>query len=304
LNARMRTGHRPAPVPVPGPSVTSSLVARTDLVQPGGPAPRMEVDGTGTPVRLSGGWRKPGCRRPARWPSGLASPSGCGPTPTWGPSTGRCTKRSGAWAWRQSVKKPGAPTSLNVGLTGRDLMINGDRCTRACGFCQVDTSKPLPSTRTSPGAWPKRLQPGTGGMQSSPVSPAMTWRTVGHRVLLPPSMPSVSGARGQLWRSSFRTARATRCPGTDFRTPPRRAQPQCGDRAAAPAGGTAVSFLHPEPGRPGRAVAAGLTAKSGLMLGLGEEEDEVLGALSDLHAIGVSIVTIGQYLGLPSTICP
>src|ERR1019366_568595 len=45
-----------------------------------------------------------------------------------------------------------------------------------------------------------------------------------------------------------------------------------------------------------RAVASGLTAKSGIMLGLGEEEDEVLGVLADLQAIGVSIVTIGQYL--------
>jgi lipoic acid synthetase len=33
-----------------------------------------------------------------------------------------------------------------------------------------------------------------------------------------------------------------------------------------------------------------------MMLGLGEHEDEVLGVLADLQAIGVSIVTIGQYL--------
>ncbi len=45
-----------------------------------------------------------------------------------------------------------------------------------------------------------------------------------------------------------------------------------------------------------RAVDAGLTTKSGIMLGLGETEDEVLGVLADLHAIGVAIVTIGQYL--------
>jgi lipoic acid synthetase len=45
-----------------------------------------------------------------------------------------------------------------------------------------------------------------------------------------------------------------------------------------------------------RAGAAGLTTKSGLMVGLGETEGEVLGVLADLHAIGVSIVTIGQYL--------
>jgi lipoic acid synthetase len=36
--------------------------------------------------------------------------------------------------------------------------------------------------------------------------------------------------------------------------------------------------------------------KSGLIVGMGETEDEVLGALSDLRAVGVDIVTIGQYL--------
>ena len=37
-------------------------------------------------------------------------------------------------------------------------------------------------------------------------------------------------------------------------------------------------------------------AKSGLMVGLGETPDEVLGALDDLRSAGVSIVTLGQYL--------
>ncbi|MGB5434176.1 MAG: lipoyl synthase, partial [Acidimicrobiia bacterium] len=36
--------------------------------------------------------------------------------------------------------------------------------------------------------------------------------------------------------------------------------------------------------------------KSGLIVGMGETEDEVLGALADLRAVGVDIVTIGQYL--------
>jgi lipoic acid synthetase len=45
-----------------------------------------------------------------------------------------------------------------------------------------------------------------------------------------------------------------------------------------------------------RAKAAGLTTKSGLILGMGETEDEVLGALADLAGIGVDIVTLGQYL--------
>jgi lipoyl synthase len=45
-----------------------------------------------------------------------------------------------------------------------------------------------------------------------------------------------------------------------------------------------------------RAAGAGLTTKSGIILGMGEQEDEVLATLADLRAVGVDIVTIGQYL--------
>jgi len=41
---------------------------------------------------------------------------------------------------------------------------------------------------------------------------------------------------------------------------------------------------------------AGMRTKSGLMVGLGETDDEVQQTLEDLAAVGVSIVTIGQYL--------
>lgn len=39
-----------------------------------------------------------------------------------------------------------------------------------------------------------------------------------------------------------------------------------------------------------------LRTKSGIMVGLGEQEDEVRSTLQDLQEVGVSIVTIGQYL--------
>jgi len=45
-----------------------------------------------------------------------------------------------------------------------------------------------------------------------------------------------------------------------------------------------------------RAGQAGLVTKSGLMVGLGEHEDEVTATMADLRGVGVSIVTIGQYL--------
>jgi lipoic acid synthetase len=43
-------------------------------------------------------------------------------------------------------------------------------------------------------------------------------------------------------------------------------------------------------------TAAGIPAKSGLMLGLGEEPAEVLAVLADLRAAGVGMLTLGQYL--------
>ena len=40
----------------------------------------------------------------------------------------------------------------------------------------------------------------------------------------------------------------------------------------------------------------GVTVKSGLIVGMGETDDEIIGALADLNAVGVDVVTIGQYL--------
>ena len=45
-----------------------------------------------------------------------------------------------------------------------------------------------------------------------------------------------------------------------------------------------------------RVSDSGMTAKSGLMVGLGETDAQVREVLADLHANGCSIVTIGQYL--------
>ena len=45
-----------------------------------------------------------------------------------------------------------------------------------------------------------------------------------------------------------------------------------------------------------RAKDAGLTTKSGIIVGMGEHHDEVLATLADLRAVGADIVTVGQYL--------
>ena len=45
-----------------------------------------------------------------------------------------------------------------------------------------------------------------------------------------------------------------------------------------------------------RAKGAGLTTKSGIILGMGETEAELEGAIADLRNVGVDILTLGQYL--------
>ena len=43
-----------------------------------------------------------------------------------------------------------------------------------------------------------------------------------------------------------------------------------------------------------------MKTKSGIMLGLGEKEKEIIATMRDLKAVGVSVLTMGQYLQ-PST---
>lgn len=53
-----------------------------------------------------------------------------------------------------------------------------------------------------------------------------------------------------------------------------------------------------------RRYAPGIPTKSGLMVGLGEEWHEVTDTLADLHAVGLGILTIGQYLSPSATHLP
>jgi lipoic acid synthetase len=46
----------------------------------------------------------------------------------------------------------------------------------------------------------------------------------------------------------------------------------------------------------GKQINPEIYTKSSLMLGLGEHQDEVLECMDDLRAIGVDIITLGQYL--------
>ncbi len=177
------------------------------------------------------------------------------------------------------------------------FMVNGSRCTRACGFCLVDTSRPLP------------LDPG----EPERVAEAVERMRLAHAVVTCVARDDLpDGGAGAL--AATVEAIRDRRPGTtvellisDCRGDGSAlarvfdARPDVLNhnietvarlqRAVRPSAGYArsLSVL-------ARAADAGLTVKSGLMVGLGEREDEVVSTLADLRSVGVSIATIGQYL--------
>jgi lipoic acid synthetase len=181
------------------------------------------------------------------------------------------------------------------------FMILGERCTRACGFCQVDTSKPLSLDIDEPAR----------------VADAVATLRLEHVVITSVARDDVDDGGASVFAATIRAVRA-RMPGTrvevlipDFKGAPDALQTVFDarpdvlnhnletvarlQRAARPSAAYARSLAVLA-----RAKNAGLVTKSGLILGMGETEDEVRGAIADLRAVGVDILTMGQYLR-PST---
>jgi lipoic acid synthetase len=177
------------------------------------------------------------------------------------------------------------------------FMINGERCTRACGFCQVDTRLPMPLAPDEPDR----------------VAQAVARMGLGHAVVTCVARDDLADGGAGAMGQTIAAIRA-RTPGTtvevlisDCRGDPDSlelifaARPDVLNhnietvarlqRAVRPSAGYARSL-----GVLARAGSSGLVTKSGLMVGLGENEDEVIATMADLRAVGVSIITIGQYL--------
>lgn len=177
------------------------------------------------------------------------------------------------------------------------FMINGSRCTRACGFCLVDTRRPGPLDAGEP----------------ERVARAVERLGLGHAVVTAVARDDLDDGGAGAFVATVQAIRR-RCPGTGIELLIPDCKGEGGalggifearpdvlnhnletvarlQRAVRPSAGYARSLAVLA-----RAKRAGLTTKSGLMVGLGETADEVLGALADLAAVGVDIVTIGQYL--------
>ena len=181
------------------------------------------------------------------------------------------------------------------------FMINGERCTRACGFCQVDTRHPLALSPDEPDRVARAvermglghavvtcvarddLQDGGAGAMAQTIE-AIRERSPGTTVEV-----LISDCRGDTESLELIYAARPDVLNHNIETVARL------QRAVRPSAGYARSLAVLA-----RAGASGLVTKSGLMVGLGEDEDEVVATMADLRAVGVSIITIGQYLR-PST---
>ena len=177
------------------------------------------------------------------------------------------------------------------------FMINGERCTRACGFCLVDTRHPEPPDPDEP----------------SRVAESVARMGLAHAVVTAVARDDLGDGGAAAFAATICAIRA-RCPGTavEVLIPDCKGDPAAlGEvfaagpdvlnhnietvarlqRAVRPSASYARSLAVLS-----RAAEAGLTVKSGLIVGMGETDEEVLGALADLRAVGTDIVTIGQYL--------
>jgi lipoyl synthase len=181
------------------------------------------------------------------------------------------------------------------------FMINGERCTRACGFCQVDTRHPLALSPDEPDRVARAvermelghavvtcvarddLHDGGAGAMAQTID-AIRERSPGTTVEV-----LISDCRGDTESLELIYAARPDVLNHNIETVARL------QRAVRPSAGYARSLAVLA-----RAGASGLVTKSGLMVGLGEDEDEVVATMADLRAVGVSIITIGQYLR-PST---
>jgi lipoyl synthase len=195
----------------------------------------------------------------------------------------------------QSAKCPNMGECWNAGTA--TLMILGDVCTRSCGFCHVATGKPPTLDLDEPAR----------------VGDAVRIMNLGHVVITSVNRDELPDGGAAVWAETLRQIRI-QSPGTSVEV---LIPDFCGDWDAL------QKVLDARPDilnhniesvprlykrvRPQAkyrrslellqiAKTQGFVIKTGMMLGLGEEEHEIDSVLDDLIAINCDILTLGQYL--------
>jgi lipoic acid synthetase len=177
------------------------------------------------------------------------------------------------------------------------FLIGGDQCTRRCDFCQIDTGRPAEFDADEP----RRV--------------AESVKAMGLRYATVTGVARDDLADGGAWlyAETVRQIHATLpgC-GVELLIPDFNAVPELLAEVFSARPEVLAHNVETVPRvfkriRPGfrydrsldvirQARAAGLVTKSNLILGLGEERDEISQAMRDLHQAGCELLTITQYL--------
>ena len=185
------------------------------------------------------------------------------------------------------------------------FMILGDKCTRNCRFCYVINDIPEPVDMLEP----LRL--------------AKTIRTLGlkHCVITSVTRDDLADGGADFWAATIRKIKELN-PETTIETliPDFNADPELIGKVIEAAPDVishnmeTVRRLTPKVRSTARydrsleviriIAGAGIVSKSGIMVGLGETEQEVLQAMDDLRIAGCKVLTIGQYLQPDSNLLP
>jgi lipoic acid synthetase len=177
------------------------------------------------------------------------------------------------------------------------FLIGGDRCTRRCDFCNIDTGKPLPVDLMEPHKVALSVQ--SMGLRYATITGV--------------TRDDLDDEGSWLYAETIRKVHELN-PGTgvemlapDFNAKPELLNPIFETRPEVFAHNLETvprifkqirpAFTYEKSLRViGMAQEFGLITKSNLILGLGETREEVSQALVDLHNAGCDLITITQYL--------
>jgi lipoic acid synthetase len=177
------------------------------------------------------------------------------------------------------------------------FLIGGDRCTRRCDFCNIDTGKPLPIDRDEP----RRVAESVKQMQ------------LRYATITGVTRDDLEDEGAWLYAETIRKVHELN-PGTgvEMLAPDFSGKPDLLNQVFESRPEVFAHNLETVPRifkriRPAftydmslnvitQAREFGLITKSNLILGMGEEREEVSQALKDLRAAGCDIITITQYL--------
>ena len=178
------------------------------------------------------------------------------------------------------------------------IMILGDTCTRSCGFCNVKTGKPMPADHDEP----RR------------VAEVLAEVGLKHVVITSVDRDDLPDGGAEIWAETIREVHAA-CPEMsvevlvgDFKGVEKDVQTVCDARPEIISHNMeTVNRMHPAvrpQARYERSLkvlqqfkANGLVTKTGIMVGIGEKEEEIYQLMDDVRAWSdADILTIGQYL--------